>query len=923
MKQRNLFFVLSGIVIVLVAAGAFHFARQWRRSKAQANIASPRSAISEAGPASQPQGALRTNSPNLEQTSDFRGTLTPGGSPESAGRERTFLVSYQVVFLRKAPTEALAEESLSYRQLQERDPDAMPPCLFYGESVAGKYDPARPEAIAVRATINGKEEKGYVDARKVWLEPPLDPVDSPRYMSLKDATDVTVVPDATSPAVLSLLQGEVVEAVGQLNFQGRQWIQARFNDSERPRYGFLPGSDVRALTSPTVNQSAVTLEEIPKQIRGARLAFSSADRQTLSQKGFYVEALPPRDVIDVDDMADSYRDVTDGAQYFITSDLFLHSYHLIFDRMLQDLEEKRLLPPVTRMAGNIARATEKELQSLSPSAPADLREAMRYDLFYFSVAAKLFDPNFAVAEQVRPQAEAFVSKIRNSGGELPSSDSSQFGDEDFTQYKIRGHYEKSKELRRYFQGMMWFGRQNFLLADKRKTLAAILIPSLAEKARETRAVETLDALLAYLIGRQDKYNFAGYQAVNRKIFGTETPSPSQLTAKLDENLSAFQGMAARDLPGPQIVSVQTGIGHTQEDRLAMVRGFKFLGQRYTLDAFFMSQLTSPSVGTDNNPRNLPSAMDVMLLLGSTAAAEVQQQSQKEHHWENYGSQIAKLAGIAGEQLAKRASFYDQWLSGVSSLFEATGSKQLFALGKPWQYKNLNAAAASWTELKHDTILYSEQSTAESGGGDEFEIPAYAPPEPKGYIEPNPLFFRQLNASIEDMLGRLKGADAITEEYLDKFSLFRDIVGKAETIAQKEVSGDAITREDYLWIENLRESFDRALLLPRDAEVIQDPTTLQMALIADVATDAVDGRVLEVATGTPQRIIVLVKDAFGGTRLTAGYVYSWFEFPSGKRWSDSEWKRIIYAKDDAGKKQKGIESPSWYAVFHKNAGAGAR
>jgi hypothetical protein len=242
---------------------------------------------------------------------------------------------------------------------------------------------------------------------------------------------------------------------------------------------------------------------------------------------------------------------------------------------------------------------------------------------------------------------------------------------------------------------------------------------------------------------------------------------------------------------------------------------------------------------------------------------------------------------------------------------------LFAMGKPWQYKNLNAGAASWTELKHDTILYSEQSAAEMGEGDEFEIPPFSPPPPRGYIEPNPVFFQRLGQSIDQMLGRLKNSGFITDEYLDKFTTFRELASKAETISQKEVSGASITAEDFQWIESLEEQFGRPLLLPRGVDQI-DPSELQMALIADVATDAVQGRVLEVATGTPQRIIVVVKDAYGGTRLTVGYVYSWYEFPSNKRWADSEWKKIIYAEDPAAKKQSGVEPPGWYSMFMKNS-----
>src|SRR5713226_773832 len=327
-------------------------------------------------------------------------------------------------------------------------------------------------------------------------------------------------------------------------------------------------------------------------------------------------------------------------------------------------------------------------KTLPSTAPADVRDAMVYDLLYFSVAAKLFNPGFAVPEPVRKDAEAFVSRIQEAGGELPSAASSKFGDEDFAQYKVRGHYEKNKTLQRYFRGMMWFGRKNFLLSDRKMTLAAILIPGLLEKAQGMRTFESLDHSLGYIVGAQDKYTLAGYRSVSKKIFGTETPSANQLVVKLDENLQAFNRTVESDLPPPQIVSVQTGAGKKQSERLEMVRGFKFLGQRFTLDAYFLNQMTSPSVGSDDNPRNLPSTLDVMMLLGSKAATEEQQQIQQHQKWPNYESQAKKLEGVAQEHLAKQLTFYDEWLNALNSLFLPTASKQLFALGKPWQYKNL-------------------------------------------------------------------------------------------------------------------------------------------------------------------------------------------------------------------------------------------
>jgi len=67
--------------------------------------------------------------------------------------------------------------------------------------------------------------------------------------------------------------------------------------------------------------------------------------------------------------------------------------------------------------------------------------------------------------------------------------------------------------------------------------------------------------------------------------------------------------------------------------------------------------------------------------------------------------------------------------------------------------------------------------------------------------------------------------------------------------------------------------------------------------------------------------VVVKDAFGGTRLTVGYVYSWYEFASRRRWNDSEWKKLIYDGDANSRKQQGITPPDWYSIFLKNV-AGA-
>ncbi len=192
MKHKYIY-LLAGAVVVLAAGGTFYFGTTKRQSRISASTTSPAPASSPARSSVNAQDAAGGTSPQnvARNTTTFLGTLTPGGSAESAGRERTYLVTYQVAFLRKAPAEKLTEESMTYQQHQERDSQVIPPYVFYGENVLGKYDPAHPASIAVRATIYGKEVKGYIDAAKLWLEPPLDHAESPRYISLKNGTAVS------------------------------------------------------------------------------------------------------------------------------------------------------------------------------------------------------------------------------------------------------------------------------------------------------------------------------------------------------------------------------------------------------------------------------------------------------------------------------------------------------------------------------------------------------------------------------------------------------------------------------------------------------------------------------------------------------------------------------------------------------------
>ena len=69
------------------------------------------------------------------------------------------------------------------------------------------------------------------------------------------------------------------------------------------------------------------------------------------------------------------------------------------------------------------------------------------------------------------------------------------------------------------------------------------------------------------------------------------------------------------------------------------------------------------------------------------------------------------------------------------------STPLLCKRKPGCIRTCRRHLSSWTELKHDTILYAKQVMAEMGGGPEEE-------PPKGYVEPNPEAYARLLALVE-------------------------------------------------------------------------------------------------------------------------------------------------------------------------------
>jgi hypothetical protein len=156
----------------------------------------------------------------------------------------------------------------------------------------------------------------------------------------------------------------------------------------------------------------------------------------------------------------------------------------------------------------------------------------------------------------------------------------------------------------------------------------------------------------------------------------------------------------------------------------------------------------------------------------------------------------------------------------------------FMTGEAWQDKSLNTALASWSELRHDTILYGKQSGAEMGGGDEI-------PYVRGYVEPNIDVYSRLlwltrysreNLKAREMLGT--GMDNSMEEFEELLQFLIDC-------SVKELRNEELTREEYDRIQFYGGELEGLTSSCTDEGVrwfeITSETDKNMAVIADVHT----------------------------------------------------------------------------------------
>src|SRR5206468_2897482 len=84
---------------------------------------------------------------------------------------------------------------------------------------------------------------------------------------------------------------------------------------------------------------------------------------------------------------------------------------------------------------------------------------------------------------------------------------------DFSQFQVRGHYDSSERLRRYFRAMMWCSRIDFRIGldprgTSRELACAVVLHNLLKQSGQFSAWEQFEVVTRTFVGVTDSITFA-------------------------------------------------------------------------------------------------------------------------------------------------------------------------------------------------------------------------------------------------------------------------------------------------------------------------------------------------------------------------------------------------------------------------------
>lgn len=611
---------------------------------------------------------------------------------------------------------------------------------------------------------------------------------------------------------------------------------------------------------------------------------------------------------------------------YVSSDLLLHSFHKLFSNTLKEYESTI----ARNILGDTIDSSLSTFSALSKSSSSTLKPYYDYLTAYRSIA-KILLPNqqemetllamptdpaqqekrFANMDQSDLKDEYLKSIILQRANSIikkyptvydkallasvsaivsgmdkwndflaeafsPQSDPNFVIIQDYTQFVPRGYYTDNSYLRTYFMSMKRLMKHKMYLRDAKMTEASLIMAHDFPKAAQ-KNIEKLQEFMRKMIGADDDITLADIQ-------GFIVSKNMKNDANIVKNYTPDWSKEIAALRPQKIISTsyitQSKSSVTEAEAKNTTAWFVFFGEKFTSDGRIMDELTAWSAEIESAKK--PEVVSVYQIWDTMMW----------WLWSQYAlwwlQNNKKAFGITTEQIDSYPLLRDQTHNALSGNTDATTIYnkwiQLAELAtvKPnnapaymqetgFTDKTYNTLMWTYNELKHDTILYVKEPSAEMWAGGGWCALLVDVPEllvPKWYVEPQIDLIDRLLALSEETSNSFSWINK------DNFALFHDYLTFVKTIAVAETQNSKIPDEDF---EKLRLSYSilQQIMSPSSTYLINGEKGMRASIIADIFTSWKYGPYY-LANGRPLIMVVSIDD-INGKRAVLWPVYSTYEF----------------------------------------------
>ena len=646
----------------------------------------------------------------------------------------------------------------------------------------------------------------------------------------------------------------------------------------------------------TANLEDYKVPEDLKTLKGYDMIFGDMDLspdqdKIIRDNGFFLGTTNPMEKIYGIYEKNQYMYVPN----FVTSDLPLYLYHVLYSNVLK-ASEKNLLSDVESISKTMS---SESLKQYANAKDDKVKVAALKNTAIFSSACALSDENFEVPKEIR---DIVATEIANIKSEAPSTSAITEDNVDYSMFKVRGHYTESEELKKYFKVMTCFSQfglklQSADLPVENNVIQTMLVGEIFSSNQELqKKYKDLNSFVEFMVdGGED------IDAIKAgKIYSDLNISIADMGK--EENIKKAYDILLSEKP-PTIRPYE-GIN------------FAFFPQKAILDNIFAQNLLDIS---QNSKRPVYSGKDIAATFGNEYAEELVKADPYNKIWEEFPERFEK-----GKKIAKEITSNDYAKSMARlQIFAINGFNEMKKDGFPtfmksegWKAKELNTYLASWAQLKHDTLLYAKQAGAECGG---FEAE-----QPVGYVEPSIEVYSRLNFAIKILKDKISTMNILSERQMGAIDKLEDFNDFLIACSKKELAGEDLSQEEIDRINLIGGEVEDIYLDiyevdPDDYEsyfALDEKDRVTVADLMRTTTNQANvpaDKILEVGSGFP-RTIYVVYNVNGEMRIGCGAIMTYYEFLSDDRLDDDQFSKMISPFDENIEPKDQLKQPDFILQY---------